>query len=226
MLDLPNTARLTLWSGADFECMFPAAQDRRMIESALALAASSHAGQARKYTGAPYIEHPMEVARIVASVCPQADMAAAALLHDVLEDTDTEKAEVAEAVGTPVLALVEQLTDVSVPSDGNRAVRKGLDRAHLAQACPEAKLVKLADLISNSASIVEHDPGFAKVYMGEKRLLLEEALTNDAARGDLRGVHAATEELRQRAWALVLDFERGAGPLPGESLDAEDGPQP
>ena len=40
-------------------------------------------------------------------------------------------------------------------------------------ATPEAKTIKLADLIDNTKSIVEHDPRFAKVYLEEKRLLLE-----------------------------------------------------
>ena len=43
--------------------------------------------------------------------------------------------------------LVDCLTDVSKPSDGNRAVRKEIDRQHLAKASPKAKTIKLADLI-------------------------------------------------------------------------------
>ena len=72
-----------------------------------------------------------------------------------------------------VAALVSDLTDVSKPEDGNRAARKELDRQHSAQASPEAQTIKLADLISNSKSIMEHDPKFAKVYMREKTALLE-----------------------------------------------------
>jgi len=64
------------------------------------------------------------------------------------------------------------LTDVSKPEDGNRAVRKARDREHTAAAPAEAQTIKLADLISNSRSIMAHDPAFAKTYLEEKRLLL------------------------------------------------------
>jgi hypothetical protein len=65
------------------------------------------------------------------------------------------------------------LTDVSKPEDGNRAERKALDREYIANATPDAKTIKLADIISNCSSIIKHDPEFAKVYLEEKRLLLE-----------------------------------------------------
>jgi hypothetical protein len=65
------------------------------------------------------------------------------------------------------------LTDVSKPTDGNRAKRKNMDREHIAKASLQAKTIKLADLIDNTRSIVEHDPKFAKVYLTEKALLLE-----------------------------------------------------
>ena len=71
------------------------------------------------------------------------------------------------------MMLVRDLTDVSKPEDGNRAVRKEIDRQHTAQASPQAKTIKLADLISNTVSIVEHDPKFARIYLKEKALLLE-----------------------------------------------------
>lgn len=56
---------------------------------------------------------------------------------------------------------------------GNRKVRKEVDRQHIAKASPRAKTIKLADLIHNTENIVANDKGFAKVYLAEKRLLLE-----------------------------------------------------
>lgn len=99
-------------------------------------------------------------------------MIAAAWLHDVVEDTNTTLDEIRECFGDVVHDLVESLTDVSKPEDGNRARRKMLDREHIARASAEAKTVKLADLIDNTQSIVERDPDFAKVYMTEKLRLL------------------------------------------------------
>jgi (p)ppGpp synthase/HD superfamily hydrolase len=129
--------------------------------------------QLRKYTGEPYINHPAAVAEIVRSVPHTEEMLAAAWLHDTVEDTDTMPAEILESFGPGVALLVEFLTDVSKPEDGNRATRKALDRGHIALAVSDAKTVKLADLIDNSKSIVKHDPKFAKVYIQEKALLLE-----------------------------------------------------
>jgi len=74
--------------------------------------------------------------------------------------------------GVDVATLVAALTDISRPNDGDRKIRKAIDRNHLAGASARAQTIKLADLIDNSRSIVERDPDFAKVYLAEKRELL------------------------------------------------------
>ena len=150
-----------------------------------AMAAHAAVGQKRKYTGEPYIVHPGEVASIVASVPGSTpDMVAAAWLHDVIEDTGCTFTDVHMAFGIDIATLVGWLTDVSKPTDGNRAKRKAMDREHTAQAPAEAQTIKLADLISNSRSIMQHDPEFAKTYLEEKRLLLEVLTKGDP------GLHA------------------------------------
>ena len=161
--------------------------DMNIVQKAQVYAMAAHAsvGQKRKYTGEPYIVHPAEVARIVASV-PGAteDMVAAAWLHDVVEDTGCTFTDIHMAFGIDIATLVGWLTDVSQPHDGNRAHRKAIDREHTAQAPAEAQTIKLADLISNSRSIMEHDPAFAKTYLEEKRMLLEVMTKGDP------GLHA------------------------------------
>jgi (p)ppGpp synthase/HD superfamily hydrolase len=150
-----------------------------------AIAAHSAVKQVRKYTGEPYFVHPGEVAQIVAGVPGSTpDMVAAAWLHDVVEDTGCTFTDIHMAFGIDIAALVGWLTDVSKPEDGNRAVRKAIDRAHTAEAPAEAQTIKLADLISNSRSIMAHDPAFAKTYLEEKRLLLAVMTRGDA------GLHA------------------------------------
>lgn len=150
-----------------------------------AMAAHAAVQQKRKYTGEPYIVHPAEVASIVASVPGSTpDMVAAAWLHDVIEDTGCTFTDVHMAFGIDIATLVGWLTDVSKPEDGNRAKRKAMDREHTAQAPAEAQTIKLADLISNSRSIMAHDPEFAKTYLAEKRMLLEVMTKGD------RGLHA------------------------------------
>jgi (p)ppGpp synthase/HD superfamily hydrolase len=131
------------------------------------------AGQVRKYTGEPYINHPAAVVELVRGVPHTEAMLAAAWLHDTVEDTTATLDEVRAEFGDEVTELVGWLTDVSRPEDGNRVARKAIDREHTAQASPEAKTIKLADLIDNSRSILERDPGFARVYLAEKKLLLE-----------------------------------------------------
>lgn len=154
----------------------------KIVEDAKAFAAEAHAnvGQLRKYTNDPYIVHPAEAVQIVSTVPHTDAMLAAAWLHDVVEDTDVTIETVREKFGGKVADLVGWLTDVSKPEQGNRAVRKAIDREHTAAAPAEAQTIKLADLISNTRSIVEYDKKFAKVYLEEKRLLLDVMTKGDA----------------------------------------------
>lgn len=146
-----------------------------------AIAAHASVKQLRKYTNEPYIVHPAEVAKIVASVPGSTpDMVAAAWLHDVVEDTGCTYTDIHMSFGIDIATLVKWLTDVSKPEDGNRATRKAIDRAHIANAPAEAQTIKLADLISNCSSIIEHDATFAKTYLEEKRLLLEVLTKGDS----------------------------------------------
>lgn len=154
----------------------------KLVEKARVFATAAHAAvkQTRKYTGDPYIVHPAEVVSIVSSVPHTEEMLAAAWLHDVVEDTEVTIITIHTEFGPKVAELVEWLTDVSKPSDGNRKVRKAIDRQHTAMAPAEAQTIKLADLISNTKSIIEHDPKFAVTYLEEKRLLLEVLTKGDA----------------------------------------------
>ena len=146
---------------------------RSLVDRALSFATLAHGDQRRKYTGEMYIVHPIEVMEIVKTVPHDDAMLAAALLHDVVEDTDVTLEEIRTSFGDDVASLVDDLTDVSKPEDGNRKTRKALDREHSAQSSARAQTIKLADLISNSRDILENDPHFAKVYLAEKELLLE-----------------------------------------------------
>ena len=147
----------------------------RLEIAAQAFATKHHAaiGQVRKYTGEPYITHPAAVVELVRSVPHTEVMLAAAWLHDTVEDTTATLTDIYEAFGKDVAQMVEMLTDISIPGLGNRAQRKAMDHEHTALASPEAKTVKLADLIDNTRSIVARDPKFARIYLQEKQLLLQ-----------------------------------------------------
>ena len=151
-----------------------------MIKRAEEFARSCHHGQLRKYTKEPYIVHPEAVAKIVSGVPGSTkEMIAAAWLHDVVEDCGVSNKQILELFGSTVSILVDMLTDISRPSDGNRAIRKAIDCAHLAKASPDAQTIKLADLIHNTESIMEFDPKFAKVYLKEKQDLLSVLIHGD-----------------------------------------------
>lgn len=145
-----------------------------LVERAYVFANIAHEsiGQKRKYTGDPYITHPVTVSAIVATVGHTQVMLAAALLHDMVEDTPVTIEDIEREFGLEVAELVAWLTDVSQPTDGNRAARKAMDREHVAIAPAAAQTIKLADLIDNSASIMAHDPKFAPAYLSEKAQLL------------------------------------------------------
>lgn len=151
-----------------------------LVTNAMRFAIERHGEQKRKYTGYPYWLHLAEVAGLVAAI-PGAtpEMIAAAWLHDVLEDTDATFDELLTLFGTEVARLVWGLTDVSRPEDGNRAHRKRLDREHVASGCAAIQSIKLADTVSNNASIATSDPAFAKVYLPEKRALIADLVLGD-----------------------------------------------
>ncbi len=143
------------------------------VQRAMDFAADAHMHQKRKYSGRPYIEHPLAVARMVRRFDHDEDMIIAALLHDTVEDTSVTLIDIRQAFGTGVAALVSDLTDVSGPTDGNRRTRKNKDLLHTAAALPRAKTVKLMDLVHNSVSIVRHDTDFAPVFLDEMQRMLD-----------------------------------------------------
>lgn len=150
-------------------------QGHPLLLQALTFCIGAHSaiGQKRKYTGENYYNHPIEVARIVASVTDDVEMIAAALMHDTVEDTQVTLEDIDVLFGYRITNLVDELTDPSKPEDGNRKTRKAIDRNHTATASQRAKTIKLADLIDNSRSIVTYDKDFARVYIKEKELLLQ-----------------------------------------------------
>ena len=160
----------------------------------LAVWAHNSVRQTRRYTGEPYWVHPAAVAARVARVpLHTPDMIAAAWLHDVVEDTPVDMGDIHRLFGSSVAALVDDLTDVSRPGDGNRRTRKQIDLEHTAQASDAAKTIKLADLIDNAQSIFRYDPKFAPVYAREMRNLLPVLLTGDSA-------------LHKQATGILQDF--------------------
>jgi (p)ppGpp synthase/HD superfamily hydrolase len=158
------------------------------IQQAVVFATQAHAGQKRRYTDDDYIVHPIAVAELVRINGGTEDQIMAALLHDTIEDTSVTYGQLWKEFGKPVADLVLELTDVFTHEAfprANRAFRKSKETARLANISIEAKLVKLCDMIDNTSTIVEHDPGFAKVYLGEK-LALYSAMKLDVLFPDVK----------------------------------------
>lgn len=145
-----------------------------IVERARIFATAAHAAveQRRKYTFEPYIVHPAEVVNILKTRPHDPEQLAAAWLHDVVEDTAVTNELITREFGSRVGEYVGWLTRISRPEYGNRAARMQLDRNFIAAAPAEVKTVKLADIISNTASIRQHDPAFARVYLREMSDLL------------------------------------------------------
>ncbi len=113
-------------------------RERKAIDEAYAFATFWHGGQRRKGTERPYFVHPLTVARILAERGASADLIAAALLHDVLEDTPVLPCEIRDRFGARVCDLV-----VAVTRSKWRPWRLPPDR--------DAALLKAADLACNLA---------------------------------------------------------------------------
>jgi (p)ppGpp synthase/HD superfamily hydrolase len=184
-----------------------------ILEQVRNFADHAHGNQQRKYTPEKYIVHPIRVMEICRDYDAQLPVLAAALLHDVLEDTAVDRTELSgflhsvmennEAEKT--LALVEELTDVYVKEkypQWNRRKRKEKELERLVQISAEAQTIKYADIIDNSKDVL-CDPGFAPRYMQECLLILERAgkgnkslraMALDAVRDKLRaakkGMHS------------------------------------
>jgi len=193
-------------------------QGESLVQRACRFATQAHRriDQRRKYSKQAYEVHLKSVADIVATVSDDEEMIAAAWLHDTVEDTPATLEDIEHEFGTGVATLVSGLTDVSRPIDGNRAVRKAIDRAHIARASARAKTVKLADLIDNCRDICKHDARFARVFLIEMAALLE-VLTE----GDRQLLRRAQKTLEKCATQLALPLPPPvlAAPIEG-TLDA------
>lgn len=132
--------------------------DLGLVISATNFAAWKHRDQRRKDADAsPYINHPIGLAEILWKEGDVTDpsVLAAALLHDTIEDTETTLEELRGKFGDIVAGIVEEVTDVKWLK---KRSRKKIQVARAAGSSKGAKLVKLADKISNVRDILAKPP--------------------------------------------------------------------
>ncbi len=125
---------------------------------AVAFAADKHRTQRRKDADAsPYINHPISLANVLANEGGITDAAilCAAVLHDTIEDTQTTPAELEQVFGKEITSIVLDVTD---DKSLDKASRKQKQIEHAPHISREAKLVKLADKISNLRDILSSPP--------------------------------------------------------------------
>jgi len=173
-----------------------AESDLKLLIKALDFAAHKHRGQRRRNVAAsPYINHPIALAGILCNEAhiTDVDVICGALLHDTVEDTETTEAELLREFGAAIAGIVMDVTDDKTLGKDER---KEQQVAHAAHIRPGAKLVKLADKISNLRDMA-HDPpagwGLARrrEYFDWAKRVIDR----------LRGVHAPLEAIFDREYA-------------------------
>ncbi len=161
------------------------------LKKIAAFADKAHGNQQRKYIQEKYIEHPLRVMRICKSYGYPLPGLAAAILHDVLEDTSTTPKQIKDFLLTVMnednadhtLELVIELTDVYTKHQYpkfNRRKRKTLEADRMEIISAEAQSIKYADIIDNAREITQHDIDFAPVFLRECRMLIQKMKNGNA----------------------------------------------
>ncbi len=168
---------------------------------AVAFAADKHRNQRRKDADAsPYINHPIALANVLANEggVDDATVLCAAVLHDTIEDTETTADEIRALFGPKVAAVVLEVTD---DKSLEKQVRKQRQVEHAPHISTEAKLVKLADKISNVRDILASPPAD---WSAERKQTYFEW----AARvvDGLRGVHPGLESVFDGLYARQAEL--------------------
>ena len=163
--------------------------DKRIIQAAY-FAAEKHKTQRRKDSEkTPYINHPLSLANVLTVECgiDDVEVICGALLHDTIEDTETTEAELVAAFGENITRIVLEVTDDKTL---DKIERKEAQVAHAPHISDQAKLVKLADKISNLRDISASPPSGWSVERKQEYF-------DWAARviDGLRGVHPELEAL-------------------------------
>src|SRR3546814_848008 len=136
------------------------AEQRALLRRAWAVGAAAHAGQLRK-SGEPYITHPVAVARVLAEQNVDVETLVAAILHDTIEDTPLDRAQLASEFGETVAELVDGVTklDKLKFQDRQEAAAESFRKMLLAMARDlRVILIKLADRLHNMRTLGAQSP--------------------------------------------------------------------
>ncbi len=168
-------------------------EDLKKLLKALAFAAHKHRDQRRKdEESSPYINHPIALANLLCNEGYVTDMnvICAALLHDTVEDTDTTSEELEREFGVEIRRIVMDVTDDKTLE---KDVRKQRQIEHASHISDQAKLVKLADKISNLRDVANNPP--TDWDLNRRQEYFDWAIT---VIDRLRGVHGPLEAIFDR----------------------------
>lgn len=153
--------------------------NNNLLLKAAYFSAQKHRDQRRKDTDAsPYINHPLRVAILLSEIgkVDDAEILAAALLHDTIEDTSTPPEELEKEFGARVRRLVEEVTDdKSLPKEERK--RRQID--HASKLSAGATLIKLGDKISNVLDVSNNPPSSWSIERRIQYLDWAEAVINN-----------------------------------------------
>ncbi len=153
----------------------------KKIFAALEYASWQHRFQRRKgFSRIPYINHPIRVAKILIDLIdnPLEELILAAILHDVVEDTDSTLEDITRLFGAKVSSIVEEVTDDMTLSP---QMRKDLQIVKAKNLTDEAKLIKIADKISNINDLINYPISWTNVR--KKKYILWSQKVVDGCRG-------------------------------------------
>ncbi|WP_443748634.1 HD domain-containing protein [Asticcacaulis solisilvae] len=176
--------------------------DTAKLIEATYFAADKHRDQRRRDKGAtPYINHPISLTHILVDEggIEDTDVLCAALLHDTIEDTDTTAEELAVHFGDRITAIVLEVTD---DTSQHFTVRKQAQIDHAPHMSREAKLVKLADKISNVRDLLAFPPHDWPIARKQAYMDFCAAVVN-GLRGTNAGLEAAFDALVARRVELA-----------------------
>jgi guanosine-3',5'-bis(diphosphate) 3'-pyrophosphohydrolase len=200
-------------------------RDIVVLQKAYVFSAKAHRGQVRR-SGEPYLSHPLEVANLLADMNMDRTTLVAGLLHDVLEDTEVTPAELKDAFGKDVAALVSGVTKISRVQDASPdAHRAETIRKIILAMIDDLRVIfiKLADRLHNlktlkflpeekqrqiAAETLEiYAPIANRLGMGRIRAELEDLAFRYVERDEFFHVASLVEPRRKKAEAELRKFK-------------------
>lgn len=169
-----------------------------MVRRAYECAKRAHEGQFRR-SGEPYIIHPLAVAKILAGLHMDHETLMAALLHDVIEDTDTTKEDLAAEFGDPVSELVDGVSKLTQIEFKTKAEAQANNFQKMALAMAKdirVILVKLADRLHNMRTL-------GPLHAEKRRRIATETLDIYAPIANRLGINSIRIELEDLGFAAL-----------------------